>query len=93
MAKLTFKQDFTLEVGDETFAGTFKELTRKENKKFKDKYSGKEDIDEDILFKDRLAISVSGDDKKAIMAIGEEYNYKAVFETIIKDIREKQEGK
>lgn len=88
MSKLTFKDSFELEYEDKEYAGEFSDLTRKQIKDFDKKY--KDETDSDKVFKARLDISVSGDDKKAIMAIGETYNYKIIFDTIIKDIGDKK---
>jgi hypothetical protein len=49
-------------------------------------------FDSDDLFKERLAISVKSEDFDAIMKVGEDYGYKRVFDTIIKDIAERREG-
>ena len=38
-------------------------------------------------------MSLESDDIKFIMDIGETYNYKIIFETIIKDINERAEKK
>ena len=87
MAKLTFKKPFTLEVEGDTYTGTFKDMTRKENNAFKHKFMGT-DVDSDEVFKERLLLSLEGEDVGHIMAIGDKYNYQIVFETIIKDINE-----
>jgi len=143
--KLVFIEEFELEVGEESYKGTLRDLTKKERKdnekkqkkaldliKKSDKLvkeinslnSRKEikeklnewseceklllEVDEkhneleetnsqlenknfnEDVFKDRLELSLGGDDKKTIMEIGEEYGYQKVFETIQKDIMEKK---
>lgn len=90
--KLTLKDDFTLEYEDKTFYGTLENVTRKQSKQLEFKHK-KDDGENDALFKDRLQMSMLSDSKAEIMAIGEEYNYKIIFETIIKDIAEKNEKK
>lgn len=90
--KLILQDDFTLEYNDKTFYGTLENVTRKQSKQLEFKH--KSDTGEnDALFKERLQMSMQSDQKVEIMAIGEEYNYKIIFETIIKDIAEKNEKK
>lgn len=89
--KLQFKDDFTIEHEDNTFSGTFLQLTRNQIKTFDKKYKGKESDESDTIFKERLNLSIMSDDKNAIMALGEEYNYKIIFETILKDIADKKQ--
>jgi len=146
--KLSIEKEFDLEVGEDTYSGMFKDLTKKQDKelnktlqKRKDKNTALQNLlkkikkqerkifvaekqelwkeistleksldtleaqtqkivseleDSDVLdsmFKSRLTMSISGEDKQKIMAIGEEYGYERVFSTIIDDIREKQEKK
>ena len=88
--KLTFKDEFSIEYEKLTLNGTFTNLNRKEIKAFEAKHKGSEDSDD--MFKERLEMSIESDDKGAIMAIGEEYNYKIIFQTIIKDIADKKAG-
>ena len=143
--KLIFEEEFTLEVGEDKYTGTIRDLTKKEraeNKKKQDKplsliakanklatsierlekrieikeklgewseseklliqiEKKKDDLEKsnielegnnfsDEIFKDRLEVSLSGDDKQKILDIGEEYGYQLVFETIQKDIIEKK---
>ena len=45
---------------------------------------------EDTIYESRLDLSVKGDDKDAIMKLGEKYSFKKVFETIQEDIAEKK---
>ncbi len=90
--KLQFTDTFTIEYGDTTLQGEFLELTRKQIKSFDKKYKGKETDESDTIFKERLELSIIGTDKSEIMAIGEEYNYKIIFETILRDIAEKKQG-
>ncbi len=90
--KLQFSDEFTLEYEEKTLSGSFLELTRKQIKAFNKKYKDNEDVDSDALFKERLELSIVGDYKAEIMAIGEEFNYKIIFETIIKDIVDKKAG-
>ncbi len=90
--KLQFSDEFTLEYEEKTLSGSFLELTRKQIKAFNKKYKDNEDVDSDALFKVRLELSIVGDYKAEIMAIGEEFNYKIIFETIIKDIVDKKAG-
>ncbi len=90
--KLILEDDFTLEYNDEVLKGTLKNVTRKQTKALEKKFKDNKD-DDDAIFKERLEMSLFGDDKDKIMAIGEEYNYKIIFETIIKDIAEKREKK
>jgi len=49
------------------------------------------DHDIDDVYKRRLELSVSGDDKKSILEVGDKYGHKRVFETIIQDISERKE--
>ena len=88
--KLTFKDDFTIEHEDNSYSGVFSELTRKQVKAFNKKYKDKENIEDDAVFKERLELSIVSDDKEAIMALGELYSYKPVFDTIIRDIGERK---
>jgi len=44
------------------------------------------------MYKQRMTLSLSGDDKDAIMTLGETYGYQKVFDTIIRDIRERNAG-
>ena len=44
------------------------------------------------IFKDRIEMSVNSSNKADIIALCEEYGYQTVFETIIKDVQEKQKG-
>jgi len=88
--KITFKEEFELEYEDKKYNGFFLELTRKQIKKFEKDF--KDSKDGDMLFKQRLMLSIESDDKDAIMAIGDEYNYKIIFDTIIKDISERKTG-
>ena len=48
--------------------------------------------DTEKLYLERLTLSIKGDDKDAILAIGEQYGYSRVFDTIIEDIAERKEG-
>jgi len=143
--KFTFIQDFTLEVGDKTLTGTFKELSKSETKAHKAKqdellklsketrkYSSrltflqqKKEIKEKLedwaevdkifeemqeltdklneaievlsdseqeenIYKSRLDMSLGGDFISEIMELGHEYGYKRVFDTIQKDIQDKE---
>lgn len=90
--KLILEDDFTIEYNDEVLKGTLKNVTRKQTKALEKKFKDSKD-DDDAIFKERLEMSLFGDDKDKIMAIGEEYNYKIIFETIIKDIAEKRKKK
>ncbi len=89
--KLQFTDSFTIEYKDLILHGEFLELTRKQIKSFDKKYKGKETDESDTIFKERLELSIVSDDKAAIMAIGEEFNYKIIFETILKDIADKKQ--
>ena len=115
--KLQLIHDFELEVEEQTYTATFKDLTKKQIKAI-DKLSptaelkelkklqrtkGDEDRIEELLeiiesfstediYKKRLELSIEGDDKKAIMAIGEIYSYSRVFETIVEDISKRKSG-
>jgi len=72
----------------------------KELKKIEDRTSKRaielEDIidnfDTENIYQKRLSLSIMGDDKDAIMAVGEEYGYNRVFDTIIEDIAQRREG-
>jgi len=87
--KLQFKHPFIIEYEDKDYNGEFADLTRKQVKQFEKQYKGKEVTDDEII-KERLLLSISGDDKDAIMAIGETYNYQSIFDTIIQDIGERK---
>ncbi len=125
MSKLVLERPFELEVGDKLFAGTFKEITKrqsreikklgmessreriaeindelvyamddKKNDLLKEKHKLEKKIakvDPEDIFKMRLDLSIVSKDKDKIMAVGEEYGYKRVFETIVKDIAERAE--
>lgn len=86
--KLTFKDEFTIEYEDKTFSGEFTELTRKQIKEFNKKYHKNDEIESDEVFKARLELSIISDSKQEIMSLGQLYNYKAVFDTIVKSISE-----
>jgi len=45
------------------------------------------------MFKSRLELSIFGNDKEDILKIGLNYGYERVYETITRDIREKNEKK
>ena len=87
--KLTFKHDFTIETDDRDYKGTFADLTRKQIKAFEKKFKDSK-LSDDELIKERLILSVEGDDKEEILALGETYNYKSIFDTIIQDINERK---
>ena len=90
--KLQLKEYFELEYEEETYTGTLQNVTRKQTKQLEKKHKSNS-TEEDAIFKERLDMSLESDDKAKIMAIGEEYNYKIIFETIIKDIQERSEKK
>ncbi len=142
--KLKLQYDFTLEVGEDTYTGTFTDLTKKQVKevdklspkkalkeankitpkiaRLNDKIDNAEQLEDykkvaayhtkldaleakleplmnevdtfDIedVYKARLQLSIGGDDKAKVLEVGEEYGYKRVFETIMKDIADKTEG-
>lgn len=148
MAKLIFKDDFTLEVGENTYTGELLDLTKKQKKDW-DKFNASKKSQHDELntlykkitrlkknieinekleswvdvksiqkeleivedkaiiiknalentkdiedmFKKRIEWSVSSDDKEEILKAGEEYGYRNVFETILRDLKEKKEKK
>jgi len=46
--------------------------------------------DTEELYKQRLILSLKGDDKDAVLAVGERYGYNRVFDTIIEDISERK---
>lgn len=50
-----------------------------------------ESHDIEDIYKERMNISITGEDKKRIMEIGEMYGYKKVFNTILEDIEEQNE--
>ncbi len=89
--KLSFQDEFTIEHEDNSYKGIFSELTRKQTKAFNKKYKDNKSLEDDSIFKERLEISITSDDKEAIMALGETYNYKAIFDTIIRSIAELKE--
>jgi len=144
--RLEIIKDFTLEVGNDSYKGTFKDLTKKQEKEVSKKFEkakkqtgsleklfkeikrvekrlAREEetgnfqkIDElevkiekleaeaeklntsleaddliESMFEERLNLSVGGEDKEAILKVAEEYGYYRVFQTIIEDIRERDE--
>ncbi len=142
--KLRIQYDFSLEVGDDKYTGTFTDLTKKQIKEV-DKLSPKKALEDagkinakiarlnakidnakelqeykkvdtyyakldtlegklepllgsieafsiEYVYKARLELSIGGDDKEKILEIADEYGYKRVFETIMKDIADKTEG-
>ena len=86
--KLQLKEPFELEYNDDIYTGTLQNVTRKQTKILEKKHK-KDDLEDDAIFKARLEMSLDSDDKDKIMAIGEEYNYKIIFETILRDIEER----
>lgn len=50
-----------------------------------------EAFDIEDIYKERMNISIMGEDKKALMELGEMYGYKKVFSTILEDIKERNE--
>ena len=51
-----------------------------------------EEYDTEDIYKKRLELSITGDDKKYILGVGEQYGYSRVFDTIIEDIAERKSG-
>ena len=51
-----------------------------------------EEYDPENIYEARLELSIIGDDKDDIMAIGGEYGYKRVFDTIMEDLAERKTG-
>jgi len=47
--------------------------------------------DTDGIYKERLKLSISGDDRDDILKVGEEYGYERVLDTIISDIAQRRE--
>ena len=92
MAKLTFKYDITIDVPstDQTLKCTFEEIQRKQAKALEKKF--KDTTDAEAVLKARLDLSLSGDDKDALMKLGELYSYSLVFDAVIEAVKETKEG-
>jgi len=99
MAKRNLYSDFEIEFGILedghkevfTFNGTFTDLLPKQIKEFNKKYKDSEQED-DSMFKERLELSVYGEDKKKILKFAEKYGYLVVLNLIVKDVTDKKEG-
>ncbi len=144
--KLQIKDEFTLEVGEDTYQATLCDLTKEQEMLFDKMFSKQKSLTKELgklfkkisrverkisiaeqsdswdevkklegvldvllsqsaeladkendntaielMYKKRMEVSIEGDDKEALIKIGETYGYARVFETILQDIRETRE--
>ena len=95
MARIVTEYDFTLEVGDDTFTGQFRELDNSEAKKL-EKSIKKQGLDSEETYRLALEKRVISPQKNDIMEVGKKWGYELTFKTILLDIRDnlkkKEEG-